>query len=389
MTDRPTDRFPGLGDGWARFDGPAGTLMVDTAIEAMTAFASDGRNANDGGFFAAARATSAQLESARMAVAHLFGADPRGVVFGQSMTALTFAFSRAVARTLGPGDRILGTRLDHDANVTPWRLAAADAGADHDLVPFDPATGRLSVEAVAERLDERIRWLTITGASNLLGTRPELPAMVAAAHSVGAKVFVDAVHLAPHAAIDIASLGCDVLVSSPYKWYGPHGGVLCGRPELLDELAHYRVRPAPPTGPESWETGTPAFEALAAVEAAARFFTHDRDEHAERDHAVFARLLDGLASIAGVVVHGPADLVDRTPTVAFTVAGHHPDQVAASLAAEKIAVWSGHSYALEVIDALGLAQAGGVVRAGVVRYVTDDDVDRLLAAVERLASVGV
>ncbi len=386
MTGRPTGRFPGLAGEWARFDAPAGTLMVDTAIEAMTAFASDGRNANTGGAFEAAKATSQQLASARVAVAGLLGADPAGVVFGQSMTALTFAFSRAVARSLGPGDRIVGTRLDHDANVTPWRLTAEDAGAHHELVGFDPATGRLPVEAVVDRLDDRVSWLTVTGASNLIGTRPDLPALVEAAHAVGAKVFVDAVHLAPHADIDVADLGCDALVTSPYKWYGPHGGVLWAQPALLDKLVHYRVRPSPSSGPGAWETGTPAFEALAAVEAAARFLAEDGADHRRADHAVFARLLGGLTATAGVTVHGPDDLVDRTPTVAFTVEGRHPDEVAAELAADRVAVWSGHSYAVEVVAALGLADSGGVVRAGVVRYVTDDDVDRLLASVRRVAA---
>ncbi len=386
MSARPTHRFPGLADGWARFDAPAGTLMVDTAIDAMTAFASDGRNANTGGSFAAARATTEQLASARAAVSDLLGADPAGVVFGQSMTALTFAFSRAVARTLGAGDRIVGTRLDHDANVTPWRLAADDAGADHDLVPFDPVSGRLPVDAVVDRLDERVAWLTVTGASNLLGTRPDLPAIIEAAHAVGARVFVDAVHLAPHATIDIADLGCDALVTSPYKWYGPHAGVLCAQPDLLDELVHYRVRPSPPCGPGAWETGTPAFEALAAVEAAAAFLAEDETVHARADQAVFARLLEGLVSTPGVSVRGPGDLVDRAPTVAFTVEGRHPDEVAAELADDRIAVWSGHSYAVEVVAALGLDDSGGVVRAGVVRYVTDDDVDRLLASVRRVAA---
>ena len=378
MSDRPTNRFPGLADGWARFDAPAGTLMVDSAIDAMTAFASDGRNANSGGAFAAAEATSAQLEAARSAVARLFGADPTGVVFGQSMTALTFAFSRAVGRLLRPGDRVLGTRLDHDANVTPWRLAAGEADADHELVPFDVDSGRLPADAVIDRLDDRVRWLTVTGASNLLGSQPDLPPLIEAAHTVGAKVFVDAVHLAPHAAIDVAALGCDALVTSPYKWYGPHSGVLCATPALLDELAHYRVRPSPPSGPGAWETGTPAFEALAAVEAAAEFLAEDEGAHRRADHDVFAHLLDGLTATEGVTIHGPADLIERTPTVAFTVEGSHPDEVAAALAADRIAVWSGHSYAVEVVDALGLTDRGGVVRAGVVRYVTRDDVDRLL-----------
>ena len=288
-------RFPGLADGWARFDGPAGTQMVDSAIDAMADFARSGNNANAGGFFPAAQASGQVLDRARNALGRLLGAEPEGIVLGPNMTSLTFAFTRAVARTLTAEDRVVGTQLDHDANVTPWALACADAGAEHALAPFDPATGRLEPEAVIGLIDDRTRWVAITGASNLLGTTPDLAPVIDAAHAQGAKVFVDAVHLAPHRRIDLAALGADVVATSPYKWYGPHAGVLAADPQLLAELQHYKVRPAPPAGPRAWETGTPSFEAIAAVEAAARFLIEeDMDRVAAAEAAVFAPLLEGL-----------------------------------------------------------------------------------------------
>ena len=378
-------RFPGVRDGWARFDGPAGTQMVDTAIDAMATWAASGSNANSGGAFAAADECDALLERARRTVGTLLGGQPDGVVFGANMTTLTLAFSRAVAATLQPGDRVVGTRLDHDANVTPWRLACDQAGAEQVLAPFDADTGLLDPADVIALIDERTRWVTLPGASNLIGTVPDLAPIVAAAHDAGARVFVDAVHLAPHKPIDVNALGCDVLACSPYKFYGPHAGVLCADASLLDELPNARVRPAADRGPRKWETGTPSFESIAAVDAAARFLlTTGMDVVAQSESKVFAPLLEGLAAMPGVRVHGPAGSDDRTPTVAFTVDGMRPDAVATALAGERIATWAGHSYAVEVVGRLGLADSGGVVRAGVSLYVDDDDVQRLLAAVARL-----
>jgi cysteine desulfurase family protein (TIGR01976 family) len=383
------DRFPGVREGWARFDGPAGTQMVDTAIAAMADWAASGRNANSGGAFPAADESDALLEGTRATVATLLGTTPGTVCFGANMTTLTLAFTRAVGLTLRPGDRVVGTRLDHDANVTPWRLACDTSGAEHVLAPFDPATGVLDPGAVTSLIDERTRWVAVTGASNLLGTIPDLGPIVAAAHDAGARVFVDAVHLAPHRRIDVAGLGCDALVTSPYKWYGPHAGVLVARPELLDELPVAKVRPAADHGPRRWETGTPSFEAIAAVGAAAEFLLEQStDLLAASEAAVFAPLIDGLTAIDGVRVWGPTTGSSRTPTVAFTVAGKHPEEVAAALAGDQIATWAGHSYALEAVDQLGLRDTGGIVRAGVVAYIDDSDVARLLAAVEKLAATG-
>ena len=378
-------RFPGVRDGWARFDGPAGTQMVDSAIEASRAWSASGDNANAGGAFAAADASDALLERARQRVAELLGASAAGIAFGANMTTLTLAFTRAVAAILRPGSRVVGTRLDHDANVTPWRLACDEAGAEHVLAPFDPATGTLDPDAVIELIDERTAWVTLPGASNLLGTVPDLAPIVAAAHDAGARVFVDAVHLAPHRRIDVEALACDVLVTSPYKWYGPHAGVLCADPTVLDELPVAKVRPAPERGPRRWETGTPNFEAIAAVDAAARFLLEEGlDELGRAEATVFEPLLVGLQETPGVTVWGPPTMDARTPTVAFTIEGRRPDEIAAALAAQRIATWAGHSYAVEVVSHLGLDASGGVVRAGVVAYVGDEDVTRLLTEVRRL-----
>jgi len=381
-------RFPGVTNQpeWARFDGPAGTQMVDTAVTAVNDWMASGNTASPGGWFAAAEQCGLLVDRARATVGALLGGDPHGVCFGPNMTTLTFAFSRAVGATLRPGDRVVGTRLDHDANVTPWRRAAEVAGATHVLAEFDPSTGTLAPEQVIALIDERTKWVTLPGASNLLGTAPDLAPIIAAAHDVGAKVFVDAVALAPHRRVDIAALGCDALVTSPYKWYGPHMGVLWARPELLDSLPVFKVRPASETGPGRFETGMPNFEGIAGVEAAARFLLEEGlDRLTAAESELFAPLLEGLQEIPGVKVWGPRGLDGRVPTAAFTIHNVAPAAVAAALAADRIAVWDGHNYAVEVVQQLGLAEMGGVVRAGVVRYIEPDDVNRLLTTVARLA----
>ena len=379
-------RFPGISNGWSRFDAPAGTQMVDTAIEAVSAWMASGSTAAAGGPFAATEDCADLLSRTRDVVGQLFGADPAGICFGPNMTTLTFSFSRAVGATLRPGDRVVGTRLDHEANISPWRRACEQAGAQHVLAPFDTATGTLPPENVIALIDENTRWVTLPGASNLLGTSPDLRPIIDAAHAVGARVYVDAVALAPHHRIDIAALGCDALATSPYKWYGPHTGMLWVEPQLLDSLPVFKVRPAADTGPGRIETGMPNFEGIAGVEAAARFLLEEgMDQVAAAEAAVFEPLLTGLQSISGVKVYGPAGMAGRTPTAAFTIEGVAPLEAAKALAAEKIAVWDGHNYAVEVVESLGLASTGGVVRAGLARYIDLDDVQRLLHAVERLA----
>ena len=380
-------RFPGVADGWARFDGPAGTQVVDSAITAMTNWLSDGSNGCGGGYFAAAHRADELVDRTRATVGQLFGADPAGIAFGPNMTSITFAISRAIGTTLKPGDRIVGTRLDHDANVTPWRRAADQAGAEQVLAPFDPVSGTMPPENVIALINDKTKWVTLPGASNLLGTAPDLKPIIDAAHAVGARVFIDAVALAPHHRINIAELGCDALVTSPYKWYAPHAGMLWMEPELLNSLPVFKVRPSYDEGPRRFETGMPNYEAIAGVEAAARFLLEegmDRIQSAENE--LFAPLLDGLNSIKGVTVWGVSGLDGRTPTAAFTVADRAPSEVSQALAAEKIAVWDGHNYAVEVVGQLGLAESGGVVRAGISRYIEPDDVQRLLRVVERVAT---
>lgn len=389
MADDLRHRFPGLADGWARFDGPAGTQAVDTVIDAIADHLRNGANANAHGVFDASVRTDALVADTRATVGRLLHADPAGVILGPNMTTLVLAFTRSVARTLSPGDEVVCTALDHDANYTPWVLAAEDAGATVRVAPFDTGTGRLDPQAVLDLIGERTRWVAVSGASNAIGTIPELPPIVAAAHAVGARVMVDAVHLVPHRKVDVTTLGADAFATSPYKWYGPHAGILWVEPNLLASLTPYKVRPADDHGPGRFETGTPSFETIAGVGAAARFLLDQGMESiADHERAVFAPLLDGLLAMDHVRVLGPHSLDGRTPTVAFTVAGRRADEVAAALAAERIAVWSGDYYAVEVMRAYGVADQGGAVRAGVVRYTSQEDVERLLAAVAALCDRG-
>ena len=377
-------RFPGLADGWARLDGPGGTQMVDSAIAAMREWMESGHSANHGGVFAAAHATDALVDDARESVAALLGATRDSVVFGPSMTALTMRFSDAVGRTLAPGDEIVCTRLDHDANVAPWLIAARRAGASVVFADPDPDTLELPAAAVEAVLGRRTRWVAVTAASNACGTVPELAGIVAAAHRAGARVYVDAVHAAPHRPIDVAALGCDALACSAYKWFGPHVGVLWARPELLAQLAPDKLRPSSDAIPERWELGTLPFEALAGVRAAADYVMKV-GWPAVRAHedALLGVLLAGLAAMPRVRIHGAA--ADRTPTVMFTVDGLTAEQVAAALARRHIAVWHGNYYAYELFEHLGL-EPDGAIRAGIAHYNHAGDVERLLETVGELAT---
>lgn len=359
--------------------------MVGAAIDAMDAFLRSGDTANLGGVFEAARRSDQVAWEARVAVAELLGADAAGVVFGANTTSLLLSLTRWIEPTLRPGDVVLCSQLDHDANVAPWLYAAGRAGAEVRLLPVDTKSGRLRVDMLDELCDNRVRWVAITGASNVIGTIPDLAPIVAAAHRQGAPVVVDAVHLVPHAPVDIAGLQCDALVTSPYKWYGPHCGVLWLSAELRTRLQPVNVRTAPTEPPRRFETGTVPIESLVGVAAAARYLMRDRaEERAAPDGDVFPPLLAGLLDLPHVTVFGPRDLHARTPTVAFRVDGHSARDVALALADQEIAIWSGHHYALELMKAYGVWETGGVARAGVVRYTTEDDVSRLLDAVAGL-----
>jgi cysteine desulfurase family protein (TIGR01976 family) len=378
------ERFPGLQDGWARLDGPAGTQMVDTAIDAVADWSRSGRNANHGGLFDAARATDELVDSTRRVLAELLGADPHGVVIGPNMTSLTLKFAGAVGRELQPGDEIVCTRLDHDANVGPWLLAAERSGATVRFAEPDRETLELPVSAVETVLSERTRWVAVTAASNAVGTIPDVAAIVAAAHDAGARTYVDAVHATPHRRLDVAALKTDVLVCSSYKWFGPHAGILCAAPELLEQLTPDKIRPAPDHGPDKWESGTASFETIAGIRAAAEYML-ELDWNAVEAHekAMLGVMLAGLSSIDGVHVHGaPAE---RAPTVMFSVDGRTADDVARRLATAKVAVWDGTYYAWELGRFLGLGE-DGAIRAGAVHYNEPADIERLLAAVEAAAS---
>jgi cysteine desulfurase family protein (TIGR01976 family) len=378
------ERFPALRDGWVRLDGPAGTQMVDSAIDAMADWMRSGRSANQGGLFDAGRDTDELVAQTRTTVAELLGADPRAVVFGPNMTSLTLAFAAAAGRALAPGDEIVCTRLDHDANVRPWLIAAERAGATVRFAEPDAETLELPVSAIEASLSEQTRWVAVTAASNAVGTIPDVAAIVAAAHAAGARTYVDAVHATPHRRLDVAALDTDVLVCSSYKWFGPHAGILCARPELLEELTPDKLRPAPDTIPHRWETGTQSFEAIAGIRAAAEYML-ELDWNAVEAHekAMLGVMLAGLATIDGVKLHGAP--VDRAPTVMFSVEGRPADQVARDLAAVQIAVWHGSYYAWELHRVLGLG-TDGAIRAGAVHYNDPADIERLLAAVERIAS---
>jgi cysteine desulfurase family protein (TIGR01976 family) len=377
------ERFPGLHDGWARLDGPAGTQMVDDAIDAMADFMRSGHNANHGGLFEAAERTDELVAQTRTSVGTLLGGDPSGVAFGPSMTALTMRFAAAAGRELNPGDEIVCTRLDHDANVAPWLFAAARAQATVRFAEPEPETLELPAANVEAVLTDRTRWVAVTAASNAVGTVPDLPGIVAAAHAAGARVYVDAVHAAPHRRLDVDALDCDALACSAYKWFGPHVAILWARPELLASLDPDKVRPSSDAVPDRWELGTLPFESLAGVRAAADYvLSADWDAVRAHEDALLAAALDGLDGMSHVQLHGAAR--DRAPTLMFNVTGRTPEQVAASLAAQRIAVWHGNYYAWELERHLGL-EPHGAIRAGFVHYNDAADAERLLAAVADLA----
>lgn len=379
----PKERFPGLSDGWARLDGAAGTLMVDTAIDAMTAFMRSPAASNLGGTFAASQACDEVVDRARTTVGELLGRGNGDVVFGPNSTTLLMGWTRALGRLLAPGDQIVCTQLDHDANVSTWMAMAADVDAEVVLWPLTP-DGNLD-PADLERLlaTGRVRWVAVTGASNLTGAVPPLAAVVELARATGARVHLDAVARVPHLPARRDDLGVDSLMTSAYKWYGPHVGVLALTAELLGSVEPYRVRPADYVGSSRFETGTPAFEALAGITAAADFLLTDGDP-APAELALLERLEDGLRALPAVDVYAPTTGEERAPTTIFNVGDLEPAEVAAHCASHRVAVWSGDNYARELIDALGLRERGGAVRASIVRYNDADDVDRLLAAVAQL-----
>ena len=402
-------RFPALaktdgGEPRVYFDAPGGTQACAPAIAAMVAHL-EGGTANAGGSFVTSIETDATSDAAHLAMADLLGSRADEIAFGPNMTSLTFAVSRALARDWAAGDELVLTRLDHDANVSPWLQVAEDVGMTVRWLDFDPRAGTLDVAALPALLGPRTRLVAVGAASNALGTLNDIAGIVAIVRAqCDALVFVDAVQLVPHVPVDVQALGCDLLVCSPYKFFGPHHGVLWGRAALLERLAAYKVRPARllPAATR-FETGTPSFEAQAGVAGTIAYLEWlgakvggDRiNDRRGRLRAAMAacvayerglgeHLLAGLATIPGLTLYGPPTMAGRVPTFAFTIAGHHPGDIARALAARNIFVWAGHFYAVEVIARLGLAESGGLVRVGLAHYSTSAEIDALIAALRAL-----
>jgi cysteine desulfurase family protein (TIGR01976 family) len=389
-------QFPALAEGAAHFDGPGGSQVPQAVADAVAA-AMTSAISNRGRVTVAERRADHIVTESRAAMSDLLGSPAGGIVFARSMTSLTYNLAQALAKTWRMAHEVVVTRLDHDANIRPWVLAAKSMGSVVRLVDFDPQTGNLPVGQVLDALSERTRLLAITGASNLIGTRPDLPAIIHAAHNVGALVYVDGVHLVPHASVDVTALGADFFVCSPYKFYGPHLGVLASTPELLDTVQPERQIAGLDTVPERFEMGTLPYEQLAGITAAVDFLAGltpgegDRPTALRRSYAVIEqhetamlhRLVDGLSAIPGVRLHGrPAR---RTPTVLFSIDGHAPAAVHRALAGVGVNAPSGTFYAPECARVLGLGD-DGANRAGINLYTDASDVDRLISGVAGIAA---
>jgi cysteine desulfurase family protein (TIGR01976 family) len=391
---RVRSSFPALDDGTAYFDGPGGTQVPRQVATAMADTLCAGIS-NRGSVTAAERRADAVVTGARQAVADLLGCDAGGVVFGRSMTTLTYDIARALAKHWGPGDDVVVTRLDHDANIRPWVTAAQRAGAAVHWVDFDRETAELPLAAVRARLSPRTRLVAVTGASNLFGTRPDVAAIIEAAHGVGALAYVDGVHLTPHTPVDVTGLGADFYACSPYKFFGPHHGVLVARPDLLETVHPDKLLPSSNSVPERFELGTLPYELLAGTIAAIDFLADmastatDRRSRVlesmaaaeEHEDGLFARLLEGLSGIDAVTLHGSPKR--RTPTALFSVAGHPPGEVYQHLAGRGVNAPASSFYAIEAARWFGLDDAGAV-RAGLAPYTDEGDVDRLVAGVSEL-----
>jgi len=395
MLDVPALRslFPALASDAAFFDGPGGSQVPQSVIDAIAGCLRDA-NANLGGAFATSRAADELMERARLAAADFTGGAPEGIAFGANMTTLNFQLAHAVARTMSPGDEIVVTALDHDANVSPWLVVAGD----HDLVvrtaPLRVEDMTLDIDALEELIGERTRVVAFTLASNAVGSIPDAGRIAAAAHAVGALAWADAVHMAPHRRLRAREVGLDVLLCSPYKFFGPHLGIAAIRPDLAASLPADRVRPSAEDPPgHRFETGTQSHEAVAGALAAVEYLRELGDGDGgldaafalieEHETSLTARFLSGLPD--GVELYGIRTPEGRTPTFCFNIEGRGPRQVAELLAERDIYVWDGDYYALEPIRALGLAETGGAVRAGFLHYTTEDEVDRLLEALTDLA----
>ncbi len=408
------NRFPALQSGAIFLDNPGGTQITYSALERIQQYLTT-TNANHGGAFYTSQQSDVILDNAHAAMADFYNAArPEEIVFGNNMTTLTLHISRSLARTWKEGDTIVVTRLDHDANITPWVLAAEERGVKVRWVDFHTEDGTLDLDDLRGALAEKPRLLAVGYASNALGTINPLEEIIPLAHAAGALVYVDAVQYAAHGPIDVQALGCDFLVASSYKFFGPHAGILYGRYDLLDTLFAYKVRPAPNTPPGKFETGTQNHEGIAGVlgtieylewlgetfggEYSKELSPHYKGRRLRLKQAMFAirayeyrlnrTLLDTLKSIPGLQLYGLSDprrIKDRVPTFAFRLNSQHPREVAAALGREDIYVWDGNYYALAVTERLGVEDKGGMVRVGAVHYNTERELKMLADALERIA----
>ncbi|HZC05172.1 MAG TPA: cysteine desulfurase-like protein [Ktedonobacterales bacterium] len=396
-------------------DNPGGTQVTQACIDAVSAYYRL-NNANTHGAFLTSQRSDALLAKAHAAMADfLNAADPREIAFGPNMTSLTFAFSRALGRTLQPGDEIVVTALDHDANVAPWQQLAEDRGLTVRMADVDLTTCTLDMADLRSKITPKTKIVAVGYASNAVGTINDVRTIIGWAREVGALTWIDAVQYAPHAPIDVQALGCDFLACSAYKFFGPHQGIIWGKLEHMQGLRPYKVRPASDESPDRWETGTQAHELQAGVLATLDYLAALGHPHAEAYRDAFpgmtgrrldlhtamaiiqtyeqtlaARLIAGLKGIPSVTLYGlmdDADLARRVPTVALTVAGHTPRALAEGLAERGVFVWDGNYYALTLMERLGLEEHGGALRIGLAHYNTADEVDRIVAALREVVVV--
>ncbi|HOX58907.1 MAG TPA: cysteine desulfurase-like protein [Candidatus Paceibacterota bacterium] len=397
-------QFPALarrhnGNPVAYFDGPGGTQVPRMVVEAMTDYLLH-HNANTHWSYPTSAETDAAIASARQALADFFNASPSEVAFGNNMTTITFHLSRALGRQWGPGDEVVVTELDHQANVAPWRALARERGVTIRSVPFHVATGELIWDEFERTVTDKTRLVAIGAASNALGTVSPVCDAARLAHKHGALCCVDAVHYAAHQVIDVKALECDFLVCSPYKFYGPHAGVLYGRADVMAALDVPKLDPAPDTIPDRMETGTQNHEGIVGSGAAVEFIASLAPGATRRERLVramtalhargdvlLARLWGGLSAIPGVQCYGPPPGRPRTPTVSFAVAGIPSAEVARALAREGVFASNGNFYATTVVQRLGHTR-DGLMRAGCASYTTEQELDRLIEGVHRIAASG-
>lgn len=385
--------FPALKGSQIFLDGPAGTQVPNQVIRAITGSLVSTMS-NVGGEFSSSHRSGDLVAAARRAGADLTGGEPDEIVFGPNMTSLTFALSRALSEQWQPGDRIVLSGLDHDANVTPWVRVAAAHGAEVVYADIRP-DATLDLDHLESLVTPQTKLIAATACSNAFGTLVDIPRITSAARAVGALTYVDAVHFAPHRFIDVESLGCDFLACSSYKFFGPHLGLLWGRKDLLESLPAFKVRPAPDHGPARWETGTPPFELLAGFIAAVDYLASlgwggDRrsalesayKEIREAEEVLGERFLSGLPESVSMV--GPRSMSERVTTFAVDVPGHEASEVAKRLGAAGIATWAGHYYALEPMSRLGFLDRGGLTRIGFMHINTPAEVDRVLTELGRI-----